>query len=40
MLIDRELPDKMFCLKSAGPLHVGILNDNQGYIVASEVAVF
>lgn len=40
VLIDRELPDKMFCLKSAGPLHVGILNDNQGYIVASEVAVF
>lgn len=40
VMIDKETPDKMHCLKSAGPLHIGILKDNEGYIIASEVAVF
>ena len=40
-MIDKEAPEKMHCLKSAGgPLHIGILKDGNGYIVASEVAVF
>ena len=40
VMIDKEDPNKIHCVKSAGPLHVGILKDNGGYIVASEVAVF
>ena len=40
VMIDNEDPNKIYCVKSAGPLHVGILKDNAGYIVASEVAVF
>lgn len=40
VMIDNDNPNKIHCLKSAGPLHVGILKDNSGYIIASEVAVF
>jgi len=40
VMSDAEHKDKLHCVKSAGPLHVGILKDHQGYIVASEVAVF
>lgn len=40
VLIDSETPEKMHCVKSAGPLHIGILNDDKGYIVSSEVAAF
>ncbi len=40
VMIDAENPQKMHCVKSAGPLHIGILKEGKGYIVASEVAVF
>jgi len=40
VLMDKETPNKLYCVKTAGPLWVGQLPDERGYIVASEVAVF
>lgn len=40
VLMDKNSPNKLFCVKTAGPLWVGQLPDDKGYIVASEIAVF
>jgi len=39
-MMDKDQPSKLFCVKSAGPLYIGELKENKGFIVASEVAVF